>query len=437
MNLYIRNFITVLIAFCCFSCDINDNLGPEVIGGDQYSEGYLIDTFSIVSYNTTGSEISTRIISGSSNTNSSIGEYNDPLFGNASASFIGRLELPNARYSVSDELFIIDTIVDGTDTTFEYSGDVTYDAISLTFHLNSFYGDNSNNQGFYVVRLAERIDSANAFYGNETLQIKDTIGHAIIDPVTAQSHSKVSIALDEWIATSFFRTITSGSHLDDQSILDGLFTSLAIIPDDKDLSKGIFVINPYSANSGLEIEYVELGVTKQTIIKFDQTDIVGHAAYDNTPSATASAYYSDTTSGSDTVYLRGLYSNGLIVKIPHIDQLSGVVVQAADLFIPVLDDPTNEDYLRPNQIITFNDKFEASGFSKLYFVSELVSETVNGVVKYYYKLDITEYIYKYLQDVRSPKEKGIEIIIDPDLPDRVLLGGNEKIKLNLIVTDLN
>ncbi len=62
------------------------------------------------------------------------------------------------------------------------------------------------------------------------MQIKDTIGHAIIDPVTAQSHSKVSIALDEWIATSFFRTITSGSHLDDQSILDGLFTSLAIIP---------------------------------------------------------------------------------------------------------------------------------------------------------------------------------------------------------------
>ena len=45
MNLYIRNFITVLIAFCCFSCDIKDNLGPEVIGGDQYSEGYLIDTF--------------------------------------------------------------------------------------------------------------------------------------------------------------------------------------------------------------------------------------------------------------------------------------------------------------------------------------------------------------------------------------------------------
>jgi hypothetical protein len=42
-----------------------------------------------------------------------------------------------------------------------------------------------------------------------------------------------------------------------------------------------------------------------------------------------------------------------------------------------------------------------------------------------------------MQDVRSPKEKGIELIIDPDLPDRVLLGGNEKIKLNLIVTDLN
>ena len=169
MNLYIRNFITVLIAVFCFSCDIKDNLGPEVIGGDQYAEGYLIDTFSIVSYNTTGSEISTRIISGSSNTNSSIGEYNDPLFGNASASFIGRLKLPNARYNVSDELFIIDTIVDGTDMTFEYSGDVTYDAISLTFHLNTFYGDNSNNQGFYVVRLAERIDSANAFYGNATL----------------------------------------------------------------------------------------------------------------------------------------------------------------------------------------------------------------------------------------------------------------------------
>ncbi len=92
--------------------------------------------------------------------------------------------------------------------------------------------------------------------------------------------------------------------------------------------------------------------------------------------------------------------------------------------------------MRPNQIITFNDKFEASGFSKLYFVSELVSETVNGVVRLY-KLDITEYIYKYMEDLRSPKEKGIELIIDPDLPDRVLLGGNEKIKLNLIVTDLN
>ncbi len=42
------------------------------------------------------------------------------------------------------------------------------------------------------------------------------------------------------------------------------------------------MINPYSTNSGLEIEYTELGVTKQTIIKFDHADIVGHAAYEYT-----------------------------------------------------------------------------------------------------------------------------------------------------------
>lgn len=458
MKLATKHFFLAFVAGLLFSCQMNDNIGAEVLGNEE-TKGKINNELSVISYNISASNINTGIIS-----HCTIGSSKDPVFGSSKASFSGRILIPEDQFSLSNEVFLdsiiyYDTLTIADSLTYEKISDTAIyntevlqlESFGLKLKLNTYYGPTSGTQRFYIVRLEQGIDPSDNTWGSKELVIKDTIGFSEINPDSAIKDLELTIPFYDDVAKRIFTTMTSirktkyriidtvnqiiNSSIQNQEMLDNFIGSIAIISDSNSTSNGMFTIDPYNTASGISINFKEDGISKSQLLKFDNVDIIGHASYTCELSDRINAFGIDTINGSDTIGIKGLYANGLMIKIPEIKSIENQVVQSAELYIPILQ--LEDDYNPPLSIMTFNDKFEIDGFSSLNFTSTQVVENFNGYEETFYKLNIVEYINKYLLEGIDPEKKGIEIIIDPDIPDRVLLGGNENIKLHLVVRDLN
>lgn len=170
------------------------------------------------------------------------------------------------------------------------------------------------------------------------------------------------------------------------------------------------------------------------------TSVISYSVYEIEASDFVNDYYAnlDTLVGSDTILVQGHQSHNFTVKFPTIDQLEGKAVLLADLIIPIINTGDQENYDVPSLIFANNLEYAGlmtSNFSESSVIEKAIE--INGeVFNRYYKINVTEYISLYIED-RLNHNKGVRFILDPMYPNRGILAGNEFMKLNLTLTDIN
>ena len=139
-------FIGLLIAFACKKSE--NNLGIDLLPGDNILEGTYCDTFSINSYSVIDDSIRTDENANPDNLYLA-GSINDPIFGRSDASFVTSFSVPGNRIGSG------------------FGPDAKLDSVVLALvYSNSYYGNINNTLKYNVYELSQAIYTDSAYYSN-------------------------------------------------------------------------------------------------------------------------------------------------------------------------------------------------------------------------------------------------------------------------------
>ena len=287
------------------------------------------------------------------------GEMDEPVFGKATAEIYTQVRL---QRSESGNVIFPD-----------FSGNIVVDSfvLVLPYNLNGFYGNTEGQFGIEVFRMEEAIDPTQTYFDDASFAVNPMpIGSRLFTPgsdsllvldyntpgrVDTLQFAHLRVPLDPGFAQEILQadslSFTSDSLL--QEFIKGLYLRPSTTNEE------VMSFSVSSSRTGMILYYTQ-NDTLQRQYQF-QTNGGRRVAslihdYEN---AIAGEYISDGGQMDSLVFVQGMAGLNLEVRIPHIRDLEGVIVNKAELELAIAELPEDmqDVYTFTDQlIVTYRDE---------------------------------------------------------------------------------
>jgi len=438
----------VLAVSLMSSCTKSSSVGSELLAGDQVDVEFT-DTLTLRMRTSLEDSLIVHdpFRTGSPFSFYSLGDFNDPAFGNVKASIYTQLRASSAILidAAEFETATLDSIV-----------------LSLVYNNDGFYGAADETYTISVHRLTEDMDPFSTYYSNQEFEYDPTplvtrtfqanpIDSVILGSNTFGSAPQLRIPLSTELGNEFLSqqdTILT----DDLNFID-FFKGLYIKADTEtdgimsfDLSSGSSSLSIYftvQGNDGAEQKRFTYSFNSPLIAKLTNMDHTFTAAIDD---AIAGGY----AEGAKQIYLQALAGPIAEIAIPYADEISGTIINKAELEFTISVQNT-EDFPYPEQIILasrdddgnlliIRDVEFALNKGNTSLFGGQVETTTSGTLQQVYKMNIAA-AFQDMADGLENKNLFLRILPKQEQASRVILYGPEDpqypAKLNLTYTRLN
>ena len=397
-------FFLVLAGFF-WACEKEEGLiGLDQLSGGQPGIGSL-DDFTIVSY--TRADDSIRTDETSANL---VGNYTDPDFGLAEASFYSHLRLGQVAP--------------------DFGTAPVLDSVVLSMVYAGWYGDTSQALTLRVFEVTDDFYRDSSYYSNTTFSTTTELGAATINPRPTTSvvsggdtlDPQVQIHLDN---TFFFDKIITasqtGSDLDDNESFLTHFKGISVAADAG--ASAILYFNLTLSASSVKLYYHNSTDTNvyELVINTDNARI--NRFDQDFSSATINLDMQDTTNGENTVYAQAMGGLLPIIKFPDIENLrdSGFSINKAELELNIADGSTM-DYEEPSRLILVE---LAEDGSKEFIIDQLDNSSRFGgeVSGSQYTFNITRHIHNIVNGTQNKWPLALVPSGSAVIANRVILNG--------------
>ncbi len=354
---------------------------------------------------------------------------------------------------------------------FPTNGTLVTDSVILAIPYRSVYGDTTpgNTQTFNLYRLIDTLESSKKLYTNTSVAYDPTIigsttvdfskmDSVIVGGVKKEPQIRIALSAD------FAAKLLALTDTIEYKNADAFKTWL----------KG-FYITPADTNAGKAIGHFFMpGVTMTYYFRNTVNSVIDTTQYIFKYDAASCSHYNRITRnynksasngikaqlntgnvlGDAQLYAQGDFGATIEVKIPYIHKMANAVINKADLEFTVvgsgypLADTAFRAPLRlfPWRVYGGRDSIFYTQFSPNISNNSLLSNTVNGVTKKRYLIDISSQVQKAVTLKDSTLQfrvRGLNTTADATMRQgngRIVLGGSntttDKLKLNIIYTKI-
>lgn len=391
------------------SCKKKDFLnGKDAMDSNEILNGITTDTFDIITY--TIAEDSTIT---SNPANVILGSYNDPKFGQLTASFYTQIRLSGLNPNIGDP------------------NTIAIDSFVLAMAYVGYYGDLSP-QAFEVYELNESLSIDSTYYSFTSKSTKSQnlvkLGLGTITP-TPNTNSVVGsdtvspqlrIPLDTNLARNFINEAGNGSGtFATDEAFQSYFKGIKVKTNNPTQASGsgtILYLDLNNSASKITIYFRQDGLSKTLDFFINKTcaDFT-HVDIQNTGKPIQNVLQ-DSTKGNVEFYAQA-FKHRAVIKIPGLNKLSEkIVVHRADLTLPI--QYQNGYRFRPGFSVSAATKLKAgdNNYTSLGILGELDN------VKKHFKLNLKNYI----QAIANKNIENNGIVVSP----RFFINSAERIVFN-------
>ena len=428
-----------------FSCNDPTVIGSDLLAGDQLDIEFT-DTLTIRAWNTTQDSVKTYDPSPLSAefTYFPFGDFVDPVFGKSTARINSQLSLntndPDFENAVIDSIVLL----------LPYQTDKVYGKVDETYHIE-------------VWELSENLYDSLSYYSNHVTAVKpDMIGSRAFTPRVLDSISVVVPAADTLIFEklpphlrvrlddAFVQAFTGGDSINytDNDLFRNFFKGFQLRPSDMGPgNQGMLSFNLRSSLAGFQVYFHKDTVfSRYQFPVFSSSVVTAEYVHDYTGSVIAN-YLNGAVSRNDSLlFLQGMSGVNFDLEIPYVDRLSDLVVNRAEILLPVVflaeDDPAfdpvdqivvaevvSDTTLRTIDDITFSINRVGDNFGQL-FGGKILSDNT-------YRVNISAHFQDMIRGTATKKMR-FTVYLKPERASRVVVGGPSNTalpaKLNLSFT---
>lgn len=434
--------LLVLLSIIILSTSCSDPtlIGADLLEEDQVSIG-ITDTISIRTYTEPYDSIRTYSPFESSQLNSYIiGKMTDPVFGQTASTLYAQLLLETLDLDLSD---------------------VSYDSLVLVLPIDSLatYGNQPQEYNFEVRRITEDLDSDLDVYSNQKFAVEDNIigsfsgnfnpfaDKPVFNPAvdSIQQLRQLRIRMNDNFAEELLQQDSSIFRTDDNftNYLKGIQVQATTE------TTGVLGFNlDVAAAAGMQLFYKTDGDTTTKVFNFN-FQVAGVRALNfehDFQESVVEEFLQKTELGDSLFFVQGTAGLQGIVELPYITSLEGIVVNRAELQIPV-EDINHEEYALPTQLLISQmdedgdlsviDDIIFSGGNLTSLFGGVIVEGVNGNSDYY-SFNISDHLQDMIDGVVDNR-LVFTIFPQSERASRVVLHGakhSEPVHLSVTFTKL-
>ena len=425
----------IITILCTTSCSDPTLVGANLIEEDQVNVN-VVDTITVRTYTERYDSILTYSPFESNQlTDYIIGQMNDPVFGVTASTLYAQLLLEDFELDLSD---------------------ATFDSLVLVLPIDSaaVYGQQPQEYGFEVRRLVEELDSDLNVFSNQTFAVAEMpIGsfQQNVNPFTdipvfnpavdsVQQVRQVRIRLNDDFAQELFSQDTSVFR--SNSEFRSYFNGIQVVGTTE--NTGILGFN-LNAAAGMQLYYTT--DTTANVFNFNfQVDGVRALNIQHDYSGSEVEELIEKRELGDSLFLlQGLGGLRGIIELPHITDLENVIVNRAEIRVPVQNIDTDEYAAPVNIFLRHFVGEELMDIDDLRFSAGNVVELFGGVLvegdgdeSDHYSFNISDHLQDMIDGVVDNR-LVMEIFRQDERASRVILKGaknSEPVSINVIFTEL-
>ncbi len=437
--------LAMILALFTGSCE-ND---PDKIGIEIQPDADKLNVFSTDTLTVTAHSVYVDSVRTDETSSTMIGSYYDPIFGITTSSLYLELRLSTAEIDLGDS-----PVLDSMVMVLEYASMISSGDEEMVA-----YGDTTTMQTFRIFEIDESFYSDSIYFSNNTLSTKAAeIGELTFQPQPTDSitidTTKYKAQLHIKMEDSFVQKFRDASD-DDFSSLEKFLEFLKgiyIVPDEISMGGAIMFYNMSSIFSRMTLYYSN---ADEDSLKYYFPVSSGSARFMNFNHnyTLASPEFQnqlngDTTLGEQKFFLQSMAGVAAIVEIPYLKTLtleSNIALNEAKLI--VINNNKEDEFLPPSELILFN--IDDNGTYTLLVDQLEGAEYFGGTYdnsngQYFFR--ITQHLQKVLSGDTIPPRFYMGVSGASISPNRAAINGfspippagnSQKLKLELIFTDLN
>lgn len=442
MNRILEGFC---IAICCLGllmgCTDPTIVGEELLEGDKVQPGFT-DTITIVSQSLPVDSFRTytSTLSGQFG-RYAVSHYQDPIFGSMKAATVvqARIQRDPIFFTLNPPSFPDDAVLDSI-------------VLVLPYDANGFYGNLNEIYSFDVNALQEGFAREDDYYSNTPIPAlgnqlashsfrpspndsTTTINYSFNNPDTVE-FSHVRIPLPNSLGENIL-ALDSTFFESDSAFLNFL-PGLALIPTSENTGLTSFNLSPAAPEGdqgGIYVYYKTSGDIKNQY-NFAFNEFSGRFVnYETDFSGSEVQKFLGAGKGDTTLFLKGGLGTEINLKFPHIEDLSGLIINEALLEIAYLDYPgAMDDVYEPINQLTLSRRIGEDNTlvlidDFLLAPSDLISFSFGGNLEDgqngeagLYTMNISTHLQRMIDGVEG-NELVISVLRRGDVPNRGVLAG--------------
>ncbi len=431
-----------------FSCNDPTVIGSDLLSGDQLDIEFT-DTLTLRAYTDVNDSITVwgPGANGINFQNFAFGDYQDPIFGRSVASIYAQF-VTNSSLPKFESTDVLDSVV-----------------LMLAYNTGLSYGKLDEPFTMEVFRMSESLDADEKYINSDSFSVYQsplksvTFVPNLTDSVTVMEPNAdtlrsvelpphLRIRMDNiGIIDSFFNSVDSATFASDSSFLE-LFKGIWLKPASQ--NKGMLSFIMRGTNTSLRYYYTESDGDKRSydFRVFSGNPVVLHQRNYYGGSEVAEFIGQTGEVRNDSIlFMQGLNGVNIEFEIPYADELKNVIINKAELILPVLElSGDNDDYgLVPQIYATEVVVDDSLAIVEDIFLANLSRPTedfgnyfggkapTDGV----YKLSLSAQLQKILEGASSKKLR-LTVYVRSERAARVVLAGpshpTTPAKLNITFT---
>jgi hypothetical protein len=345
---YSAFWMLTLSFIALFSCNDPSEIGSDLLSGDQLDTEY-VDTLTLKAHTVANDSFVVwgPGVNGTVFQNFAFGDYQDPVFGRTVASIFAQVVSDGSAPKFKSGTSVLDSIV----LTLAYNTSLDYGKVDEPFTMEVYQMDQSldvdeqyiNTDSFSVkpTPLGTKTFTPNL---KDSLTVLEPSGDTLKSVKVAP---QLRIRLDDQLGNTFLG-MDSVDVITDTTFL-AAFKGIWLKPASQNAGLLSFIMR--SANTNLKLYYSDGSAKKSYTFKiFSDNPVVLHQQNYYGGSEVAAHLVAPGSSVSDSIlFLQGLNGTNIEFEIPYIESLQGVIINKAELILPILNDDTG-DYAPVSQI---------------------------------------------------------------------------------------
>lgn len=431
----------VLIALA--ACNDPTVIGSDLLSGDQLDISFT-DTVTVRALTLPGDSLVTFDPSSSASElgNFPFGNFSDPIFGKVSASIFAQINMNTSRPNFSGST--IDSVV----LILPYNPDYAYGRVIDPFDME-------------VWELAESMYDSVTYYSTDSFSVKSmpiatlTFTPNLEDSVTVIVPADtlkteilpphLRIKLENGFPHDFL--LDTANFADRETFLN-FFKGIWLNPGSMSQNAGLLNFDMRNSMTGIRVYYHENADTtyRQYLFPiFSGNPVSAHYTHDHS-AALLAPFISSPDLGDSLLFLQGLGGLKLEVEIPFVESLEGIIVNKAELVLPIVELLEDNPVFEPVQQIFATEMTSDTtrrAINDITFsvnrLGEDFGELFGGVVTSdgEYRLNISSQLQDMIRGEAGSKIL-LTVYLNPEIASRVVLGGpgnsQAKAKLRLSFT---